>query len=140
MSNTAQASITTTAPVAKVWDALINPSIIKQYMFGTNAVSDWKKGSSVVYRGEWEGKPYEDKGVIVEIEPEKRIVMDYYSSFSADTAAADNHRLIAYALESNENTTTLTVTQDNNPSAEAAAESTQNWEYILGEMKKILEQ
>ncbi len=46
----ARASITINAPIDKVWDALINPSKIKQYMFGTNAVSDWKEGSSIVWK------------------------------------------------------------------------------------------
>ncbi len=53
----AQAHITISAPIATVWDALVNPEMIKQYMFGTNAVSDWKEGSPIVWKGEWEGKP-----------------------------------------------------------------------------------
>jgi uncharacterized protein YndB with AHSA1/START domain len=40
----AKASISINAPVGKVWDALTNPEAIKQYMFGTNVISDWKKG------------------------------------------------------------------------------------------------
>ena len=73
MKNTliAKAHITISAPIAKVWDALVNPEMIKQYMFGTNAVSDWKEGSPIVWEGEWEGKPYEDKGVILQLKPER---------------------------------------------------------------------
>jgi len=44
----AKASITINAPRAKVWDAFVNPAVIKQYMFGTNVVSDWKVGSPIV--------------------------------------------------------------------------------------------
>lgn len=139
MSNIARATISMQASRAKVWEALVNPAIIKQYMFGTEAVSDWKKGSSVVYRGEWEGKPYEDKGVILEIEPEKRMVMDYSSSFSGDLKDARNHRLITYELEVEDDQTVLTVVQDNNPSQKAAEDSTKNWQYILQTMKQLLE-
>jgi uncharacterized protein YndB with AHSA1/START domain len=138
MSNTAKASITINVPASDVWNALTDPAVIKQYMFGTDTTSDWKKGSSVVYRGEWEGKPYEDRGTILEIEPEKSIVMDYYSSFSPDTDTAKNRR-ISYALESNGHTTTLTVTQGNNPDKASAEESTNNWQYILQTMKQLLE-
>jgi uncharacterized protein YndB with AHSA1/START domain len=49
----ASSSITIDAPVAQVWDALVNPAAIKQYMFGTNVISDWKKGSAIVWKGEW---------------------------------------------------------------------------------------
>ena len=38
----AQAHITISAPIARVWDALVNPEMIKHYMFGTNAVSEGK--------------------------------------------------------------------------------------------------
>jgi hypothetical protein len=48
------------APITDVWDALVNPGTVKQYMFGTDVISDWKEGSSIVWRGEWQGKPYED--------------------------------------------------------------------------------
>jgi len=41
----ARKSITINAPAAKVWDALINPELIKQYLFGTEAISDWEVGS-----------------------------------------------------------------------------------------------
>jgi hypothetical protein len=35
------------ADVSKVWNALINPELIKQYLFGTEAVSEWKIGSPI---------------------------------------------------------------------------------------------
>jgi uncharacterized protein YndB with AHSA1/START domain len=41
----ARISITINAYSTKVWNALVNPEAIKQYMFGTNAVSDWHAGS-----------------------------------------------------------------------------------------------
>ena len=52
----AKATITINAPVERVWDALVNPGIIKQYMFGTEVVSDWEEGSPIVWKGEWQGK------------------------------------------------------------------------------------
>ncbi len=65
----AEKSIAINAPIADVWDALVNPATIKQYMFGADAVSEWKEGSPIVFRGEWEGVEYEDKGVILRFEP-----------------------------------------------------------------------
>ena len=43
----ARASVTINAPVANVWDALVNPEAIKQYMFGTNVTADWQEGSPI---------------------------------------------------------------------------------------------
>src|SRR2546428_220457 len=67
----AKASTAINAPAAEVWDALVDPKKIKQFMFGTNVVSDWKKGSPIVWKGEWKGKKYEDKGVILQMERER---------------------------------------------------------------------
>jgi uncharacterized protein YndB with AHSA1/START domain len=61
----AKTSLSIAAPAAKVWDALVNPQVIKQYMFGTAVVSDWQPGSPITWKGEWKGKPYEDKGTIL---------------------------------------------------------------------------
>ena len=44
-------SIFVNADVANVWDALVNPEKIKQYLFGTNTISDWKVGSRISYKG-----------------------------------------------------------------------------------------
>ena len=50
-------------PVTEVWKALTEPALIKQYLFGTDTVTDWKKGSAIVYSGVYQGKSYQDKGL-----------------------------------------------------------------------------
>ena len=67
----AKASVVVDAPAAAVFDALVDPSALKEYMFGSTVISDWKKGSKIVFKGEWKGKPYEDKGLILQLEPGK---------------------------------------------------------------------
>ena len=78
----AKASTSISAPASRVWEALTNPELIKKYLFGTQAVSDWKEGSSLEFKGEWEGKKYLDKGIILKSEPEKLFQYTYLSSFS----------------------------------------------------------
>ena len=78
----ARASIKINASLDKVWDALVNPQVIKQYMFGTQVVSDWKEGSQIVWKGEWQGKSYEDKGVILHIKPGHTIRYGHFSPLS----------------------------------------------------------
>lgn len=60
-----EATTTINAPASKVWEALIDPDLIKQYLYGTEVTSDWKVGSPITYKGEWQGKAYEDKGQIL---------------------------------------------------------------------------
>ena len=61
------------APPKRVWTALTDPDEIEKYMFGSHVVTDWKPGSPIVWKGEYEGKTYEDKGKILEFEPERRL-------------------------------------------------------------------
>jgi len=44
-------------------------------------VSDWKVGSTLLFRGVWEGKAYEDKGFILELEKEKKIKIQLLEFF-----------------------------------------------------------
>ena len=44
---TATASTTINAPKSEVWDALVTPEAIKEYMFGTDVSSEWREGSGI---------------------------------------------------------------------------------------------
>ena len=79
---TATANITINASLAKVWEALINPEVIRRYMFGATVASDWKQGSPITWKGEWKGKPYEDKGRILELRPQARLRYSHFSPLS----------------------------------------------------------
>jgi len=136
---TGRASININAPASKVWEALTTPSIIKQYFFGTNAVSDWKVGSPIVFRGEWEGKHYEDKGHIIEIVPKKLFRYSYWSSMSDMEDKPENYVTITYELMGKDNSTTLTITQENIPDEKTKDHSEENWNTVLGDLKKLLE-
>jgi uncharacterized protein YndB with AHSA1/START domain len=76
----ARASVTITAPVADVWEALVTPAAIHAYMFGTTVISEWVVGSPIVWTGEWQGRAYEDKWIILQLVRER--VLEY-SHFSA---------------------------------------------------------
>lgn len=141
MKNKFSANITIeiNAPASKVWDALTKPEIIKQYFFGTEAVSDWKVGSSLNFKGVWVGKEYLDKGIILEIVPGKYLHYNYLSSFSGLEDKPENYANITYSLTSENGITKLVVTQDNIETEAAQKHSEQNWEMVLGGMKSLVE-
>lgn len=136
---TATSSVSIDATAAKVWDALTNPALIKQYLFGTNVETDWHEGSSITYHGEWQGKTYEDKGTIVKVEPEKLLVSTYWSSMAGKEDKPENYNTVSYMLEEDGAGTKLTITQDNIATEEEKEHSSQNWTMVLGAIKKLLE-
>ena len=48
-------SITINAIATIVWNALVNPNIIKKYFFGAEVITNWKEGSPITFRGEFHG-------------------------------------------------------------------------------------
>lgn len=137
---TARQSIQVNVPAAKVWKALTEPELIKQYLFGTDVVSDWMEGSPVTYSGTWEGKPYEDKGIVKKVIPEKLLQSTYWSNMSGTEDKPENYSLITYALEANDGKTLLTITQDNCQTEESRKHSEQNWKTVLEKLKQVVEQ
>ena len=136
---TAQATTTIQAPASKVWQALVNPEIIKQYLFGTDVISDWKEGSPITYKGEWQGKSFEDKGKILKIEHEKLLCSTHWSPLSGVPDSPENYHTVTYELSERDGNTDVTISQDNNASAEERAHSEQNWKTVLDNMKRLLE-
>jgi uncharacterized protein YndB with AHSA1/START domain len=108
-------------------------------MFGTQVTTDWKVGSPITYKGEWNGKAYEDKGKVLQVEPGKLLVSTFWSSLSGLTDIPENYKTVSYELSAEGRGTNLTITQDNNDSQEEANHSEQNWKMVLEGIKKLLE-
>jgi len=136
---TAKVSTTIDVPVAMVWDALTSPKMIKQYMFGTDAVSDWKEGSSIVWKGEWQRRKYEDKGVILQLKPKRMIQYTHFSPLSGQPDLPENYHTVTVELSSDGAQTTISLSQDNNATEQAREHSEENWKMMLDGLKKLLE-
>ena len=135
----AKAATVINAPASKVWDALTRPELIKQYLFDTEVITDWKVGSSITYKGEWEGKAFEDKGKILKFDPEKTLVSTHWSPLAGVPDIPENYHTVTYQLSEQDGKTEVTITQDNNATQEEADHSTRNWKTVLDGMKKLLE-
>ncbi len=141
-------TITINAPASKVWDALVNPEQTQKYMFGCKTISDWKKGSSLLWEGEWEGKKMVFvKGSIIEIQTQKLLTYSVIDPNNPNIPdVPENYLHVTYALSTQNNNTLLTVTQgDYNKVADGEKrynESYNNgegWNPILVQIKAILE-
>ena len=136
----AQVSATINAPKAKVWEALTEPAMIKQYFFGTETQTDWQVGSPVKFTGEWQGKTYEDKGTVLANETGKRLQYSYWSSMSGIEDKPENYVTVTYEITEKEGHTLVTISQDNIPSEEMKKHSEENWGKVLEGLKKLLEE
>ncbi len=122
----------------KVWKAITDPSMVKQYFFGTDLETDWKVGNPIYFRGAFEGTAYEDKGTILEYHPMTKISYSYLSSWSGKEDHPDNYLIIKYLVEELEQGTRLTITQTNYDQ-ERADHSKENWKMVIDGMKNLIE-
>jgi uncharacterized protein YndB with AHSA1/START domain len=136
----AKVSMTTSAPIVEVWNALVDPEAIQQYMFGTHVVSDWKEGGPIVWKGDWQGKPYEDKGVILQLKPERKLQYSHFSPLSGLPDKPENYHTVTIELSQDGAQTRVSLAQDNNASEEERGHSESNWGMMLTSLKKFLEE
>jgi len=127
------------APIEAVWAAITTPSQIKQWFFGVDTKSDWKVGSRLVHTGEYQGKPYVDKGEIIEFEPPRRLAHTHWRDVSGTPDDAEHYQVVVWELAETDGGTDLTITERNLPSEDAAATSEQAWKAALGSLKALLE-
>lgn len=145
MTYSSTASIVINASREKVWAAITKPEILKQYFFGTDMDTTWDVGSPIFFRGEWEGKAYEDKGTVLEYEPLQSLSYNYWSAFSGLEDKPDLYQIIRFDLENatpedgKSEATKITISQSNVATKETADHSAQNWNTVFEAMKKLLE-
>jgi len=135
----ATTSLSIFASPAAVWKALIDPEIVKQYMYGSEMYSDWQVGSPITFTGVWNDQPFVDKGVILEIIPQRVLSYTYWSPLSGTDDFEDNYAHITYHISEYDDETTLTITQDNLATEEAVVTAEENWMSVARNIKQILE-
>jgi len=136
----ARASTVIDAPREEVWEALVDPEIISRYMFGTRVATDWQEGSPITWEGEWEGQKYEDKGTVIEVEPLRALEFSHFSPLTGLPDVPANYHDVRIEIEDDGSATTVSLTQDNNETAEERKHSEGNWQTMLDSLKKVVEE
>ncbi len=122
-----------------VWRVLTLPKDVRQYMMGAELETDWKVGSPIVWRGEFKGKKFEDKGEVLHYEKPKHLAYTHISPSSGETDEPENNREVHIRLTQNGDKTHVHLTQNNNASNEAKQESEKNWKAMMKGLKKLAE-
>ena len=101
--------------------------------------TDWNVGSPLVHRGEYRGKPYEDKGKILKVEPQRLLSYSHFSPLSGQPDVPANYHTVTIELSRQGTQTKVSLSQDNNATDEAREHSEKNWKMMLEGLKKLLE-
>ena len=137
-----RASVTINTSRAHVWDALVNPEKIKQYMPVTSVVSNWRENSPIVWRSEFQDKTFEVRGTILRCDPER--LLEYDHSLPIFRASERGHSSASYQrvtieLRDEGAQTYVSVTEKGNKTRRELEHSEGSWRMVLNGMKALLE-
>ena len=137
----ARAQVEVAADAQRVWEALTDPDQVAQYMMGTRVETDWQVGSPITWSGEMDGKPYQDKGEVLESDPPHRLSVTHYSPLMGQEDRPENYHTVTYTLEGDGDSgpTTVALEQDGNASPEQAEQFSANWQSMLEALKTTVE-
>jgi len=141
---TTKSSITINAPVGAVWNAIIDPVTIKNFMMGMQAISSWKVGDELRWIGRHEEKPEDNaKGTIINMEPGKQLTYTFYYPGYGYPDQPEFYNTINYDLEAIGDKTVLTVQQGDFSVFEKGETFVQHsqmfWDQVLINLKEVLE-
>jgi uncharacterized protein YndB with AHSA1/START domain len=118
----------------KVWQAMTDPELTRQYFYGTDILSDWTVGAR--WTSESEGQ-VSLEGEIVEIDPPRRLVQTFHVS-DDDPANLDAPSTVTWELSATVGGTHLRLVHDGQ--GQATMDYTDGgWEYILEGLKSVAE-
>ena len=137
---TAHASISVRAPRERVWRALTTAADLRRYMFGAEVESAWTEGSPIVWRGEWEGTPFEDHGTVLLVAPGSMLQYTHASGAAERSGKPRVVHTVTIRLSGGDDGTRIDLAQDNNGSEWERQHAEDNWRRMLAGLKQLVEE
>lgn len=133
-------SIEINATELELWETMTDPQKIEQYLFGTQAITDWEEGSPIIFQGEYDGNKYLDKGKILRNKKPTFLEYSYWSGFSGLEDRPENYSIVTYSIEKLSDTLVkLTWRQEGYANKTAKNHSEEGMPSLLENIKRITE-
>jgi uncharacterized protein YndB with AHSA1/START domain len=109
---TSDAVVKINAPAKKVWLALTVPDLVKQWQYGSDLQTTWEVGTPIVFRNEWNGQVFEQKGTVLEFLPGTRVKYSLFVPRPDLQDIPEHHFFMIYELSESAGVTSLLVRQE----------------------------
>jgi uncharacterized protein YndB with AHSA1/START domain len=129
----ARATVEIPAPAGAVWDVLVDATAT--WMVGAHVTSTYAVGDPITFDGEWDGKPFQDHGEILEVDRPRRLRYTHYSPLSGQPDVPENYHHLTFTFVEVDGSTTVTLEQDGNGSADEVSHAMALWEQVLGALR-----
>jgi uncharacterized protein YndB with AHSA1/START domain len=121
----------------KLWQALIEPDFTRRYWAETWQESEWRKGAS--WRLMIPDGRVGDAGEILEIEPQRRLVLAWRNEFQPELRA-EGYSRVTYELDRQDDMVKLTIIQEmDRPGSKLVEQMSGGWPMLFASLKSLLE-
>ena len=128
------------APARKVWLAVTEPDLVRQWQYGSDLLTTWEPGTPIVFRNEWNGQVFEQKGTVLEFVPEVRLKYSLFFPRPDLQDVPEHYFFMTYELTERDGLTSLLIRQDDpRPSAPAASSGGDGGPDVLSSLKELVE-
>ncbi len=121
----------------KLWQALLDPEFTRQYWFESRHESEWKPGAS--WRLMIPNGHVINSGEVVEIEPQRRLVLSWRAEFHPELRAEGPSR-VTFEIEPQGESVKLTVIHEiDRADSKVVKTFSGGWPLLLSSLKSLLE-
>ena len=121
----------------KLWDAITESEYTRQYFFGADIHSDWKKGSP--YNLTFADGDAMHGGEVVEVDPPHKLVTTFVSQYDAGDEKDEPSR-VTWQISQFGETCKLTLTHEHYSGQTKTVQGTaRGWQMVLSALKTLLE-
>jgi uncharacterized protein YndB with AHSA1/START domain len=121
----------------KLWQALIDPEFTRRYWVETWQESEWKPGAS--WRLMIPDGRIGDSGEILEIEPERRLVLTWRNEFKPEMREEGYSRMTMELEQQGEAVKLTLIHEMDKPDSKLIDAVSNGWPMLLASLKTLLE-
>lgn len=123
----------------RVWQSLTDPGQIAVYMQGSRVTTSWEVGSPITWDGEYDGRPYQDKGEVLIHDEPAVLSVTHYSPMLGQPDEPENYHTVTWTLTPTDSGTHLELAQDGCDDEGQAEQFGRNWQTMLDGLKAHVE-
>jgi hypothetical protein len=132
-------AVTINAPIAKIWEALTQPELVKKWQLGSDLLTDWKVGSEIRFKNDVEGQILEQWGRVLEFTPYEIIKYTLFVPAPDLKDSPENYFTMSYVLSQNSDSVHLLINQEDNRPGSVQDEPNGEENEVLNALKELLE-
>ncbi len=101
--------------------------------------TDRKVGNPIAFSGEFNGKEYEGKGILINVETNNQLQDSHWSPFDGLADEPKNYRIWTFGLNKKGEIIQLSITEDIIPTEKQKNRSDGFWNEVLLKIKQLVE-